>query len=270
METDNLRLSEISTVWQLVKQAHSARRKEATPAQLRLLQRYYSAVNHYLRGALNDHGAAEDLRQEFALRFLQGDFQGADPQRGRFRDYLRTVLCRMAMSYIRRRQEAPRRLLHDVAAPAPATDSEETMGLEFLEAWRRVLLERTWEELVKLQQKTGQPFHTVLDLRTYNGEGESSAAQIAEHLEVRLGRRFTPDAVRKLLQRARERFADFLIDEVAHSLEGPTPERLEQELRELGFLAYCRPALQRRHASLEAGGCRRGLVADSTRPYSGS
>jgi hypothetical protein len=126
------------------------------------------------------------------------------------------------------------------------------MGLDFLEAWRRALLHRTWEELAKLQQKTGQPFHTVLDLRTYDCQGEGSAAQIAEQLDVRLGRRFTPQAVRKLLQRARKRFADLLLDEVAHSLEGPTPERLEQELRELGFLAYCRPALRRRHAGVES------------------
>jgi RNA polymerase sigma-70 factor (ECF subfamily) len=252
LENDNLRLSEISTVWHLVRQAHSARRKEATPAQLRLLQRYYSAVNHYLCGALRDHGAAEDLGQEFALRFLQGDFQGADPQRGRFRDYLRTVLCRMAIGYHRQRQEAPCRLPDDVVAPASATDRDETMGLEFLEAWRRVLLDRTWEELARLQRKTGQPFHTVLDLRTYHCEGDGSAAQIAEQLEVRLGRRFTPEAVRKLLQRARKQFADLLLDEVAHSLEGPTPERLEQELRELGFLAYCRPALRRWHARVES------------------
>jgi RNA polymerase sigma-70 factor (ECF subfamily) len=238
---DNLRLCEISTVWNLVKQAHSTQRKEATPAHLRLLLRYYPAVQRYLLGALRDAGAAEDLGQEFALRFMRGDFQGADPERGRFRDYLRTVLCRMALTYHKQRQAQPRSLPDGLPAPE-APDVE----LPFLDVWRRVLLDRAWEALAKAQRQTGQPYHTVLEFRVHHPEGECSAAQIGEHLEGRLGRRLTPEAVRKLLQRARERFADCLLDEVAQSLEEAAPERLEAELRELGLLAYCRPALRRR------------------------
>jgi hypothetical protein len=69
---------------------------------------------------------------------------------------------------------------------------------------------------------------------------------MAEHLSARFRRRFTADGVRKLLQRAREKFAEFLLEEVVASLEEPAPEQLEQELRELGLWVYCRPALLRR------------------------
>jgi RNA polymerase sigma-70 factor (ECF subfamily) len=255
-QDDNLRLSEISTVWHLVKQAHSSKQKEATPAQMRLLLRYYGAVNRYLLGALRDARAAEDLGQEFALRFIRGDFQGADPERGRFRDYLKTVLSRMAVHYQKQRQAQPRALPAAVPDPAAVPPGQLNVEVEFDDGWRRTLLDRAWEALAKLQEKTGQPLHTVLDFRVHNPDGECSAAQIAEHLAARLGRKFTPEGVRKVLQRARARFAEFLLEEVAESLEGPPPPppvRLEQELRDLGLLAYCRPALSRRTGVLAEG-----------------
>jgi RNA polymerase sigma-70 factor (ECF subfamily) len=250
-QNDNLRLSEISTVWHLVRQAHSPQQKDATPAQMRLLLRYYPAVQRYLLGALHDAAAAEDLGQEFALRFIRGDFQGADPERGRFRDYLRTVLSRMAVQYFKQRQAQPRTLPAGVCTSE--TPEEAEVGPDFLDFWRRALLDRAWEALAKFQHKTGQPFHAVLEYRSQYLEGGCSAAQIAEHLRATLGRSLTREAVRKVLQRARQRFADFLLEEVAESLEGPTPERLEQELRDLGLLAYCRPALRRREGRPDEG-----------------
>src|SRR5262249_10904360 len=72
-------------------------------AQDVLLRRYGAAARRYLLGSLRDADAAEDLAQEFALRFLRGDFKGADPQRGRFRDFLKGVLSHLVAAYHRRR-----------------------------------------------------------------------------------------------------------------------------------------------------------------------
>jgi hypothetical protein len=52
--------------------------------------------------------------------------------------------------------------------------------------------------------------------------------------------------VRQTLHRAREKFADLLLEEVARELDDPTPERLEEELSELSLLDQCRAALERR------------------------
>jgi RNA polymerase sigma-70 factor (ECF subfamily) len=246
--SDEDRLSKISTKWDLIRTAHSGQAKEATPAQMRLLLRYFGAINRYLLGALHEAGAAEELGQEFAFRFIRGDFQGADPQRGRFRDYLKTVLFRMVSHYRKQQMAQPRPL--PAAFPAPPTGPADAVDpdadADFVRIWRRVLLNRAWQALAKVQQKTGQPFHAVLELRVEHAHGEFSSAQMAEHLAGRFRRRFTADGVRKLLQRAREKFAEFLLDEVVASLEEPTPEQLEQELRELGLWVYCRPALLRR------------------------
>jgi hypothetical protein len=51
--------------------------------------------------------------------------------------------------------------------------------------------------------------------------------------------------VRQALHRAREKFADLLLDEVAQTLDAPTTEQLEEEVLTLGLHIYCQPALQR-------------------------
>src|SRR5262249_37518747 len=132
-EPGDERLSRISTRWSLLCEAHSGA-EAATTAQLRLLEQYGGAVYRYLLGALRRPEAAEELSQEFALSFIRGDFRGADPGKGRFRDYVKTVLFRLVANYHKRRQAEPRPLPADPAAPAPQPDDPDQ---EFLEAWRR-------------------------------------------------------------------------------------------------------------------------------------
>jgi hypothetical protein len=62
---------------------------------------------------------------------------------------------------------------------------------------------------------------------------------------VALGRAVNANWVRQTLRRARERFIDVLVAEVARSLESPTFEQLEQELIALGLGDDCRTGLER-------------------------
>src|SRR5260370_14391835 len=95
----NVPLSGISTMWTEMLQAHKDQGDAATATRRQLLLRYYGSVYRYLLGTVRDPGAAEELCQEFAVRFLRGDFKGADPGRGRFRDFLKTGLRHLAMHY---------------------------------------------------------------------------------------------------------------------------------------------------------------------------
>jgi hypothetical protein len=56
----------------------------------------------------------------------------------------------------------------------------------------------------------------------------------------------TAENVRKMLQRAHTKFAELLLDQVAESLDDPTPDDLEAELQALNLLRYCRSALEKR------------------------
>jgi RNA polymerase sigma-70 factor (ECF subfamily) len=234
------RLSQIVTRWSVLARAHGAEPDAPGAAQASLLQVYGGAVYRYLLGAVRDPDAAADLAQEFAVRFLRGDFRRADPGRGRFRDYLKTALCHLATDHHNARRAAPQALHTDAPAPVWAAVEEG----DFLASCRDDLLDRTWNAL-----EASQPlFAAVLRLRVV--DPEMTSARMAETVGAQLGRPVTPDLVRKSLQRARERFAQLLLDEVARSLGTDEPEAQEQELRELDLLRYCGAALDRRRKSL--------------------
>jgi RNA polymerase sigma-70 factor (ECF subfamily) len=240
----NQRLSRISTLWSVVCQAHDGPADVRGRAQRELFERYGGAVRRYLRRLLTDEDAAEDLFQEFALRLVHGDLRGADPGRGRFRHFVKGVLFHLVADHHQRQRRRPRALPADYAEPAVGPPTLAELDRDLVAGWRDELLARSWAALAAVERQSGQPFHTVLRLRTER-PGLASP-QLAEELGARLGKPFTAAGARQTLHRAREKFADLLIDEAVHSLHDPTPEQLEQELSELGLLDYCRPRLERR------------------------
>ncbi len=244
-ESQNQRLCSIKTLWSVVREAHEGQPGTAEAAQRQLLARYGGAIRRYLRACLHDAEAAEELFQEFALRFLTGGFRKADPGKGRFRDYVKTSLYHLIGNFQRqRRREQLKRLAPDHAEPAVEPAEPAERDPEFLAAWRDDLLARCWAALAEAESRGGPPLHTVLRFQAENPAMRSP--QMAEELGQRLGKALTATGVRQTLFRARGKFADLLVEEVAHSLGDPTDEQLEEEFRELGLLEHCRPALERR------------------------
>src|SRR5262245_46581246 len=237
-------LSQISTSWTVLFEAHQAGNDAAREARRQLLQQYGAPAYRYLMAAVRDPDAADELYQEFALRLVRGDFHRAHPDRGRFRDFVKTALCHLVVDHQRRCRRPSRELRPDDSVfatdgPLPAACDE-----EFLGTWRAELLARAWEGLARWEQQTGQPFHTVLRFRADHTEMQSP--EMAERLGARLGQKVTPGWVRKRLHQAREKFTDFLVEEVARTLESPHRDGLEQELLDVGLLEQCRAAVQRR------------------------
>jgi len=228
------RLSRIATQWTLMFKAH-----ERTGDALGLmLERYAGAVYRYLLGAVRDPAIAEELAQEFALRFLRGDFRRANPERGRFRNYLKTALVNLVNDYHRNRLNAPGPL--PVDTPDRSADSEES---DFATTWREEILERTWQSLAG----DNPTYHATLLLRVQNPD--MASAEMATQLSTQLGKPINAALVRKTLQRAQEKFAALLLKEVTSTLEKPMADDVKAELQELDLLRYCRSELERRAAS---------------------
>jgi RNA polymerase sigma-70 factor (ECF subfamily) len=240
-------LSRITTMWSMVFQAHGGQADAANAAQRVLMQRYNGAIYRYLLAALRNPDAADELSQEFALRFVRGDFRRADPERGRFRDFIKRSLYHLIVDYHRQQKVQPRALPSEGFEPeAPAEDMAES-DRKFLESWRDELLARAWEELKRIEDETGQPFHMVLRFRAAHPSLPSP--QMAEQLSTRLGKPLTAAGIRQTLHRAREKFATLLVEEVERSLEQPNSQQLEQELIDLDLMKYCQLALERRSGS---------------------
>jgi RNA polymerase sigma factor (sigma-70 family) len=239
------RLSKITTIWTEVVRAHSSSVDAALAAQSALVERYHDAVYSYLLGALRDSDAADELFQEFALKLIRGDLGRADPERGRFRDYIKAVLINMVNNHRRKMGRMPAQAAdapEPEAAPTAAFDSDQA----FLTNWCKALLDRAWEGLAAAQTPHGPPFYAALRLRL-ECPGLTSA-QLSEKLTAEYcpGNPISDTNLRKVLQRARELFSDLLVDEVARSLQTQATDVIERELIDLGFHAHCRRALERR------------------------
>jgi DNA-directed RNA polymerase specialized sigma24 family protein len=241
-------LSQLSTAWTMVAQAHD----ENTPAELmrearrQLLERYEPIVRLYLRGLLRGRPdreeAVEECVQTFALRFVSGGFRNADRSRGRFRDYLKAAVRNLAIGYQRTGRVQP---LHLDNYDFPVEDpSVHDVDPEFVKIWRDELLARTLKALAAADERSGQHLYTVLRFRMDHPDLRSP--EMAEQLGPRVGKTVNSGWVRKRLFLAREKFAELLLGEVLQSLDNASEDQLVGELQELGLLDYCRSALEQR------------------------
>jgi RNA polymerase sigma factor (sigma-70 family) len=235
-------LSQMSTQWTIVFAAHSGDSDEAKLAIARLMCRYAGAVHRYFLKALKNPDAADELDQEFAVRFLRGDFKNSNPDRGRFRDYVKRAVQNLIVDYHRRKRPSiPLDThAHDPAAPEPIMADFEQ---QFIDSWRKDLLDRAWGALESHEKTTGQPYHTIL--RTKVSQPDLTSEKLAQQLSTTLKKSYSPGAIRQTLQRSREKYVRYLLDEVRASLHNPSRAELEQELIDLNLLNYCRPFMSR-------------------------
>ncbi len=210
-------------------------------AQQALMQRYHGAVYRYLLAAVRDPHVAEDLTQEFALRFIQGRFRHYSPEQGRFRDYLKSALFHLVADFRRKSCREPDLMASDFEPSAREEPTSEEDSL-FLDTWRKELLARAWESLARVESETGQPYHLVLRYRSEHPE--RSSQQIAAELSRQLNRPLTSTNIRKLIERAREKFRQFLLEDLRLSLGNRAETDLEEELQALNLWKYCRDDLR--------------------------
>ena len=184
----------------------------------------------------NDPDAAQDLTQSFFAHILEKNtLSVADPERGRFRAFLKVAFKHHVANEHRRRRadrrgggSEPLRLDLDQAESQyrlePVADS--TPEVEFERHWARVLLARGLEQLEGEMRANGEGerYHLLEPHLTGRPTGET-CAQIAK----RLGS--TDGAVRMAIHRMRRRWGEILRDEISQTVADA--RQVEDELRHL-------------------------------------
>lgn len=236
-------LSRIETRWSLVFQAGRGE-SSAGSATAALMERYGGAVRRYLLASLRDPDAADELAQEFAIRFLQGKFKNAAPHKGRFRDYVKRSIRHLMIDYHRSRRVRAQRSVKEDPPDVAEEDWSAQFDRRFDAGWRDELLAKAWAGLAQFQELSGKPAYTILRVRVDHPDLDSQA--LAERLSETLEKKVDANWVRVNLHRSRDRFVELLIDETAATLSDPSPESLERELIELDLYERCRPVLRRR------------------------
>jgi DNA-directed RNA polymerase specialized sigma24 family protein len=243
MDDEEQHISRIETMWSMVRSAQGDDGIDSRAAMQQMLDRYGAAVKRYLLGATRNEDLADELFQEFALRFLTGKYSSADAERGRFRSFLKTILFRLVAEY-HRTKGRDKSVAMGSQMPEPVDSIPNAGDGEFNKAWSDELLRKAWSALQQLENRTGRPLFTVMQVKVDHPEMRSP--EIAQLVSQKTGNELSTGNARVILHRAREQFAEFLVDEVQQSLETSNVDRIREELEDLNLLTYCKPILDRR------------------------
>jgi RNA polymerase sigma-70 factor (ECF subfamily) len=228
------RIDEIPTEWSLLRLAHD-NPSQVGDARNTLVRRYAKAVRNYVGALVKDEQDADEVAHEVVVKLLRGAFAAADPARGRFRDLLTVATHNLVRTYWSRKLNRP---LNDVDLSVVAARSQPIeIEEEEIALWRAAVLDLAWKALERYERDhKGVISWSLLRLRADHPDDDTE--QLAARLAEKTGRSLAAAALRQQLRRARMRFAQALIEEIAAGLDDPTPERVEEELLEIGLLAY--------------------------------
>ncbi len=220
------------THWSLVLRAGQRTEPGAAEALEQLCRAYWFPLYAFARRGGATPEAAQDVTQEFFSRLLTKNYlQTADPERGRFRSFLLMSFKHMLANERRdaaRQKRGGDALLFSLDALHP----EERYGVEpaheltperlFERQWAEALLARTLDRLEAEYADRAMRF-AELKVFLVGPKGSAPYAQVATRLGVSEG------ALKLVVYRMRQRYAEIFRDEVAQTVEHP-PE-VEDEIR---------------------------------------
>jgi RNA polymerase sigma-70 factor (ECF subfamily) len=225
-----------TTRWSLVLAGSQRANPDARDALEELCRSYWFPIYARARMLGNDPDDARDRTQSFFARVLEKNtLSVADPERGRFRAFLK-VAFEHHVANEHRRQRAERRgggkepLRLDVDEAESQYRSEpvatSTPEVEFERQWARVLLARALERLEAemTENQEGVRYRLLEPYLTGRHTGKTYA-QIAKALGS------TDGAVRMAIHRMRKRWGEILRDEISQTVADP--QQVDDELRHL-------------------------------------
>jgi RNA polymerase sigma-70 factor (ECF subfamily) len=225
-----------NTHWSVVLKAADESSPAATEALERLCRTYWYPLYAFVRRSGYSTEDAQDLTQDFFARLLaKGYFASAHPERGRFRSFLLTSLKHHLANEFHRRTrvkrggeaqfvvlDAPSAEMRFAAEPADP-NSPETL---YERRWALTLLETSLDRL--REEYRGQGRGAVYEALKDYVWGEKNAATYAE-IAAQLG--LTEEAVKKVVQRLRQRLRVLLRDEIGQTVA--TVGEVEEEMRHI-------------------------------------
>jgi RNA polymerase sigma-70 factor (ECF subfamily) len=215
-----------TTHWSRIIAAGDRDGPEAREALAALCHAYWYPLYAYIRRRGHSPEQAEDLTQDFFARVLEkGVLAEADPGRGRFRAFLRTV-CAHYLANRHDRENARKRGGGRALLSIDAADAESRYVREpaheltperiFDRTWALTLLGRVFDQLRREYEDGGRSaaFEELRVVLT----GDPDAAPYAT-IARRLGT--TEGAVRVAVHRLRRRYGLLLRQEIAATIDDP-------------------------------------------------
>jgi len=235
-ETNSIASSEdspdrfLTTCWTQVVASHG-NSSLAETALSELCNDYYEPVVAFIRYSERDPERTRDLAHGFFAHVLDGHaFEGADPNRGRFRSYLLGAVKHfLAQHRIKANRLRRGGGVEFIAIDESATDPPNPNAApdaEFDRRWAGTVLDRALDSL-KAECEQGNDAAVFQEVRPWL-LGDASHGDQAR-LATQLG--MEPNTLKSHVSRLRKRFRNCVREEVARTLVDP--DQVEEEMRSL-------------------------------------
>ncbi len=227
-----------TTRWSRVVAAGEAGPSGSGEALAELCRAYWYPIYAFIRRKGHAPDLALDLAQSYFARLIErGAIAAVDPAKGRFRSFLRAD-CGFFLADQLDRDRALKRGGGVAPLSIDARDAEgrylvepvddETPDRLFDRAWAVALIARAFDRLAaEHREPTRARLFDHLKGVLAGGRRDRPLASIADELGM------TVAAVESAARRLRKRFAEAVRSEIAETLDDPTPERVEDEVRAL-------------------------------------
>jgi RNA polymerase sigma factor (sigma-70 family) len=227
-----------TTSWSVVRRAAEGDTAEARQALASLCEAYWYPLYAYFRRSGKSAPDAEDLTQGFFVRLLTHEIlASADPDKGRLRTFL-LACARNFLADQRDRALAQKRGAALLVQLDPVS-AEERYALEpvddlapdrlFQRRWALTVLDHALQLFAA--EYTAADHRALFEaLRPFLGFGSEPERQY-EEISAALG--IPVGTLKNRVFRLRQRWRQILFEQVALTLENPTPEEIKGELSEL-------------------------------------
>lgn len=232
-ESERNRSDFVTTRWSLVLAVRDHSSEEAV---VELCRRYWFPLYAFVRRTGCGREDAEDLTQGFFAEFLEkGYFSRADPQRGRFRNYLLTSIKNFMVKK-RRRDRSQKRGGGVSLVSWDQTDAESRYASELAvevspevlydQQWARSLLDRVLAELDSdFARRDRAEIFRQIKQHLWGEAREVPYQELTDRAQMSVG------AFKIAVHRVRQQFRDLMRAEVADTVSDTAD--IDEELRHL-------------------------------------
>jgi RNA polymerase sigma-70 factor (ECF subfamily) len=227
-----------TTHWSVVRRAAGSDPQAAEAALATLCQTYWYPLYAYFRRAGRSAHDAEDLTQGLFTRLLSREiFAEVAPERGRLRSFLLTC-ARNYLADDRDRAQARKRgagllvsIDPDGAEERYQREPADLLSLDrlFQRRWALAVLETS---LAGIEQEftargKGALFTALRPFLGFSAVQEEDQETVSARLQIPIG------TLKSHIFRLRQRWHEILFEQVAATLDDPTPDNIRSELSEL-------------------------------------
>jgi RNA polymerase sigma factor (sigma-70 family) len=215
-----------TTHWTVILDAKSQNTAQAAEGLNRLCETYWAPVYAYVRRMGHSPADSEDLTQQFFARFLEKEiYRRAERERGKFRSFLLTSLKNF-LAHDWERAKAAKRGGDQTAVSLDAASAENgcqfgissdlTPDKAFEKRWALTLFQKA---LTRLREESvaGEKKELFERLKNFLTEQPADGA----YADVAATLNMTTGAVAMAVHRLRQRYAEIVREEIAHTVASP-------------------------------------------------